>query len=207
MVPPWLIEGGSDGTSSTEPDTSGERTQTPYMQDGQFFTGPDSEFQLELRDNTFWCFGEADTIYTGVCDLTPANTCLSNADCGIGETCVSGAAAVDGNGGKIHHDRASSRTWPSTTSTWTARPPTPIRDITRIPNPDPTRPDPVIAVGPAPHSGRPAARDRRQAPADGFFEQANFRGAFGDINWPRAGRPPTASATSPTTRSCRSRAT
>ena len=127
--------------------------------------------------------GEGDTIYTGVCDLTPANTCLSNADCGAGETCVSGAAAVDGNGGKIHHDPGIFTDAAFNNEYLDCATALPIRTLNRFGNPDPTRPDPVVSIDPRPAPGSTLLEDVRTAPADGFFERTGYRGAFGETNW------------------------
>ncbi|NJN64475.1 MAG: hypothetical protein HC882_06065 [Acidobacteria bacterium] len=59
------IEGGSSAGTETGNNTSGQRAITDYVNDGAFYVEEDSEFQLELRNNLFWCFGNGATPVNG----------------------------------------------------------------------------------------------------------------------------------------------
>ena len=128
-----------------------------------FFDPLDSTFQLELEDNTFYCFGNGSAM--------PDDAATATAVGGDGTDHYGDAdgyniftiAGLDNN----YIDCAGNL---------------PIRDLQRIPG-GATSPDPVVFVDPVPAAGSPLLSTDRLAPADGFFKPAPYRGAFGTVNW------------------------
>ena len=155
-----LIEGGT--TTATDPLTSGQRAITPYVADGVFQKGPASDFDLELKNDTFWCFGNGNVIPTGI------------------------ATNFGGVAGQLHYDNGAFTNATLENSYLACGSALPIRNLTRGTNPDATVPDPIISVDPRPAPGSPLLVTSRVPPNDGFFEPAPYRGAFsGDSsgNW------------------------
>lgn len=153
---PFLIEGS--GANPTDVNTSGERAITAYSQDA-FQTGPDSDFQLELQDNEFWCFGNGGAVPTGAA-----------------------AQTAGGDAGKLHYDNGAFSNASLDNDYVSCVGAKPIRTLDRFVNPDPTRPNPVVRIDPRAASAAVTTTDRT-APDDGFFSVAPFKGAFGESNW------------------------
>ncbi len=134
--------------------TSCERAATPYVVDGTFHQGPPSDFQLELQDNCFWCFGKGSVLG----DAT---------NCGAGSYCDNGVftkAALDNE----YLDCLSPR---------------PIRTLVRTPSGVATTPDPIIQIDPRPAAGSGLLVTNRVAAGDGFLTPAPWKGAFREKNW------------------------
>jgi hypothetical protein len=158
---PALIEGGSLG-NPTSPNTSGERAITAYPPgiDAGFHTGPQSGLQLELEDTCFWCFGEGGTLPTG--DST----------------------AFGGDSGKEHFDNGMFTNGALDNDYQDCNQPLPIRELTREVIVVPTVPDPIASLDPRPADGSGLLVTDRLPPADGFFRQARYKGAFSSTdNW------------------------
>lgn len=154
------IEGGSTGGSATGPNTSGERSVTNYTPDGSFYRDPDSDFQLELQDNAFWCFGNAGVVPTG------------------------DATAFGCDSGKIHHDNGAFTNLALDNDYFACASALPIRTLTRTSVGDPSKPDPVTSIDPRPAPSSPLNTTDRTPPKDGVFQPATFKGAFSTrSNW------------------------
>ena len=132
------IEGGNSGTSATAPDTSGARAIALYTPDGVFYRDPDSDFELELQNDTFWCFGAGQNPVTG--DNTGA---------------VNGCDAS-----KIHYDNGAFTNASLKNAYLGCATPLPIRTLVRTPIGDATKPDPITSIDPRPGARKPAAHDR-----------------------------------------------
>ncbi len=157
---PLCIEGGNTGTTSTEANTSGQRSITDYVVDGSFYLAPDSAFQLELEDNDFWCFGNGGTVPAG------------------------DASAFGCDTGKIHHDNGALTNAALRNRYLACGTASPLRELTRTDSGVATVPDPVVSIDPRPASGSMLSQTIRRAPADGFFTPAAYRGAFSPgSNW------------------------
>jgi hypothetical protein len=219
-----LMEGGS--STSTDPNTSGERAITPYTPDGTcsssatpctrnadcpsgetcegFFLGPDSTYQLELKNNNFQCIGrqeDGDVVTTlgrgltlptlGVCatNATPpvptTGTCLEDAECAGGEICLDSPRGYGGDETKLQHDNgmlfdpALGNAYAACVS------PLQINELAREVILIGTVPDPVKLIDPRPAPGSPlTSTPVSPVPADGFYEAASYRGAFSETdNW------------------------
>ncbi len=178
-----LIEGGNPGQSSTQAGSSGERAITAYTQPAGncsvttatacttdagcpggevcvlHYLAPSSSFQLELQDNAFWCFGNTNVIPT-----TPV------------------AAQAAGGDNKEHYDNGVFTTVALGNTYSTCASPLPIRDLDRG-TAAATIPDPIGAIDPRPATGSALLTTARNAPADGFFMPASYKGAFQGSNW------------------------
>ena len=166
------IEGGTlpSGTP-TGNNTSGQRASTAYNSAapapigagwGTYYFDPTSDFQLELKNNTFWCFGNGSTIPSGTADL------------GAAFGCDAAKAYYDPG---VFTNSALQNQYLDCNATL------PIRQLTRgVAASD--KPDPVIKIDPRPAAGSPLLTTDRLPPNDGFFEQVSYRGAFGpNDNW------------------------
>ncbi len=141
--------------------TSAERARTAYAIDNTFFFGPVSTYQLELEDNDWWCFGSGGRI--------------PDAD----------ATDFGGDSGKDHFDNGAFTDAALDNTYFDCLETLPIRALSRIDSGDPTLPDPATTVDPLPANGSSLWTTDRQAPQDGFFEEAAYKGAFGKTNWAR----------------------
>jgi hypothetical protein len=191
-----LVEGA--GTSCTGANTSTQKATTDYVPDGVFYRTPDSAFQLELQDNTFYCAGYDANIPGGRCSVTTTQLCCATADCPVGETCVDNAPTYGGDTGKIHYSQFDLFTNPLLDNVYVpCTDPLPIRALARGIAGSATLPDPIIEIDPRPATGSVLAggpgpesipggamSTDRSAPNDGFFSPAPYRGAFGPgQNW------------------------
>src|SRR5688572_23002015 len=157
---PLCIEGGNTGTSTTAPNSSGERTVTAYTVDGVLYQGPASSFQLELEDNTWYCTGNGGVVPVG------------------------DASAAGCDTGKLHHDQGAFSNAALDNQYLACGSALPVRQLTRTSNGITTVPDPVTRIDPRPAPGSPLLTTNRVPPADGFFTSAPYRGAFGPTeNW------------------------
>ena len=154
----YIIEGGRDsGGRRAGPNSSGERAN-PATPRPVADLGPDSTYQLELRDNAWWCIGNGDVI--------PAPD----------------ASAFGGSSSKLHYDNDGfGANGPN--DYYACADPLPIRELTRTATPS-TVPDVVTAIDPRPAAGSVLLGTPRTPPNDGFFVPANYKGAFAaDDNW------------------------
>ncbi len=164
---PICIEGGSrasgGGGNPTGANTSGERAITAYAPDGNLYLEPTSAFQLELQDNEFWCFGNSGLVVSGDYGLDVApNGCDAN---------------------KIYYDNGLFTNSSLQNAYRSCASALPIRQLTRTPGAA-SDPDPVDLIDPRPVVGSVLLQGLdRVPPADGFFEPAPFKGAFGSENW------------------------
>jgi hypothetical protein len=157
---PLCIENASLGVTAPQPNTSAERATTDYLVDGVFYRAPDSDFQLELRDSTFWCFGNGGAIPVG------------------------DASAYGCDGGKEHYDNGAFTNAALQNQSLSCAEPLPIRTLSRFPIGISTVPDPVTSIDPRPAAGSVLLTTDRTPPADGFFEPVSYRGAFAPgENW------------------------
>ncbi len=125
-----------------------------------FFQDNGATFQLELEDNDFWCFGNADTIPTDA-----------------------GSATTVGCDSKDHYDPGVF-TNPALDNSYAAcGEERPIRQLDRLASPFATVPDPIDTIDPRPTPGGSLLTTDRSVPLDGFFKPAGYKGAFGDTNW------------------------
>ena len=165
-----IIEGGS--TTSTDANTSGERTQTAYTVDNEFFVEPDSEFQLELRNNEFWCVGRRES-------LAPGDLSIPTGD-------ATPWGASSGDAGKIHHDNGTFSNAAFENAYSACADALPVRTFVRTDfSFDPTLPDSVTKIDPRPASAGILSTGATHPWAqDGYFKPAAYKGAFapGD-NW------------------------
>jgi hypothetical protein len=177
-----MVEGTS--TSCQGANSSGARSITPYVADGNYYVEEVSDNQLEFKNDTFWCFGNTNSIPTGACS-TAGTACCQNADCPVGQTCVDQAPTYGGDTGKIHRDIGTFSNAALNNSYLTCASALPIRTLARTSSGSSTTPDPIISIDPRPTSGSPLLTAAvRTPPADGFFEPAPYRGAFnGGNNW------------------------
>jgi hypothetical protein len=175
-----LIEGGTPATGDVATGSSGQRSVTPYAVDGVYHLGPAGGNQLELEDNVFYCFGAptADLVPTGRCSVTTATVCGSNAGCPGGETCVDQAPTYGGDTGKIHRDNGAFTNAALDNTYIACGGALPITELTREIVADPTKPDPPLVIDPRPAAGGALNATNRKAPNDGFFEFADYKGAF-----------------------------
>jgi hypothetical protein len=156
-----LIEGGNTGGGIAN--SSCERAVTPYVIDGKFHRGPPSDFQLELKDNCWWCIGRQQ-------------------DLGIPLTLQTGdATAYGGDAGKDHCDNGMLSNAALNNDYLACATPIPIQRLTRTPSGDPNTPDPITSIDPRRKPGQ-LGFTGRQAPRDSFFCPAPYKGAF-HSNW------------------------
>ncbi|HEU5182217.1 MAG TPA: hypothetical protein VFW45_15640 [Candidatus Polarisedimenticolia bacterium] len=206
-----LIEGGNFPTIGTPANTSAGRTVAAYSAPSGncsvttattcvnnagcpageacvlHYLPPASSFELELEDNSFWCFGNGSTVPdVGTCSVTLATTCTQDSNCPAGETCVNppttyGAASTDA--GKSHYAYPAFTNAALDNNYNSCAAVLPIKTLTRTSEP-PTEPDRVDVIDPRPATGSVLATTNRAAPNDGFFTAAPYRGAFsGTANW------------------------
>jgi hypothetical protein len=135
-------------------------TSQAYVIDNKFHLGPTSQFKLQLEDNCWWCMG-AELAGTPLVPSLAADALVAGSDGG---------------------DHCNPGVFPVANEYATCATPAPIRKLQRLPNPDPTRPDPVVAIDPRPAAGSGLLGTDRPAPADGFFMPAAYKGAF-HSNW------------------------
>jgi len=155
---PICIEGGS--TLPTSSLTSGERAITPYVIDPNFQPGPASDFQLELKSDTFWCFGNGGVVPTG--DAT-----------------ASGCDA-----GKVHYDNGLFSNASLNNQYQDCVAALPIRALGRTSSGVASTPDPLTSIDPRPVAGGVLTTTAQTPPNDGFFEPAPYKGAFSPTtNW------------------------
>ncbi len=158
---PACIEGANTGGSPTGAATSGERAITAYTPDNEIYQGPASAFQLEGQDNSYWCFGAG-----GVLPNTPAAAVTAGCD-----------------SGKEHYDNGWFSNAALQNTYGACNTPLPIRSLTRqAVGLGAGRPNPVNQINPLPAAGSVLLSTDRTAPEDGFFEPANYRGAFSSDN-------------------------
>ena len=150
---PVLIEGGV--AAAIEPNTSAERSTTAYTVTPPFYLNPPSAFQLELQNDEWWCMGNGGAVPTG------------------------NATAFGGVAGQIHYDPGVFTNASLNNRYGSCATPLPIRSMKRGNNPSPGAPDPIVSIDPRPAPGGPLLTGVRATPADGFFEPASYRGAFG----------------------------
>ncbi|MGH3864269.1 hypothetical protein [Actinokineospora sp.] len=156
---PLCIEGGALGTP-IGPNTSAQRATTDYVVDGAFYRTPDSDFQLELQDSTFWCFGNGGAVPVG------------------------DATAFGCDAAKEHYDNGTFTSAALQNQSLDCAQPLPIRTLTRFPIGIATLPDPVVTIDPRPAPGSALGTTDRQAPLEPVFSPAPFRGAFSPgSNW------------------------
>jgi hypothetical protein len=191
-----MIEGGDlPGGSQTATETSGERAITAYGTglsgycrlapatacttsavcgaNGPcvlHYQGPSSDFELEFRDNSFWCFGQFDTNSDGTVDVPSGEQ-----------------SARDGDANKNHYGYPAFSTASLQNQYLRCADPLPIRHLTRGSASPASNPDPVTGVDPRPTPGgplyvQPKYTDTRFS-SDGFFQPTSYRGAFGGTNW------------------------
>ncbi len=154
---PICIEGGT--ATPTSANTSGERAITPYVVDS-FQQGPPSAFQLELQNDTWFCTGNGGIVPTG------------------------DATAVGCVAAQVHHDNGLFSNAALKNQYLACGGALPIRTLTRTSIGIPaTSPDPIGTIDPRPSAGSALLTTDRTPPADGFFEPAPYRGAFGSTNW------------------------
>jgi hypothetical protein len=124
------------------------------------YLDPDSDFQLEFQDNTFYCLGGGNTIP------------------------VTGAAAVaaGGDAGKTGYDPGVFTTLALDNSYIACNGTSPIELFERITEIG-TLPNPVDLMDLRPKAGSVLRTTNRPAPADGFFTPAAYRGAYQDSAW------------------------
>jgi hypothetical protein len=190
-----MIEGGDlPGGSQTGLETSGERAITAYGtgQTGYcrlapatactssvtcggsgpcvlHYQGPGSDFELEFRDNSFWCLGQFDTNSDGTVDVPSGEQ-----------------SARQGDANKNHYAYPAFSTASLQNQYLRCADPLPIRQLTRGSASPASNPDPVTAVDPRPTPGGPLYSQPKYANArlfDGFFQPTAYRGAFGGNNW------------------------
>ena len=149
---PVLVEGGT--AQAIEPNTSAERATTPYTIDNVFYKAPASAFQLEMQNNEWWCMGNGGTVPTG------------------------DATAFGGVAGQIHYDPGVFTNAALNNHYRPCTDPDPMRRLSRGTGPS-SAPDPITAIDPRPQPGGVLLAGARSTPADGFFEPAPYRGAFG----------------------------
>jgi hypothetical protein len=220
-----LIEGGT--ASPTSANTSGERTLAAYTPAtgncsvtaatvcddaldcpvGEtcvlHYRGPDSDFDLELQDDAFWCIGRQELlagaapfppggdrpqgamVTQGVCSGSGA-LCLTAAGCPAGQSCDDApedwGITLPGDANKIHHDNGMFSNAALDNAYLGCATPLPIRALVRGAAPAAV-PDPVVSIDPRPAPGSPLLVSNRTAPNDGFFTPVAYKGAFGATNW------------------------
>ncbi|NJN64474.1 MAG: hypothetical protein HC882_06060 [Acidobacteria bacterium] len=157
------IEGGSAAGTETGNNTSGQRAITDYVNDGAFYVEEDSQFQLELRNNLFWCFGNGQNPVTGF------NT-----------------GAVNGcDGSKAHYDPGVFTNAAFANSYLGCTDALPIRFLERTDSGVATTPDFVSAIDPRPLPGGPlfsGVRTRRRT-------ASSRKSATAVLSATRTGRP------------------
>ncbi|MEK7283164.1 MAG: hypothetical protein AAB249_05090, partial [Acidobacteriota bacterium] len=167
------------------------------------YRGPASAFELELQDNTFWCIGRQELladpapypaggdrapgvmVTSGVCSGSGA-ACLTLAGCPAGQTCDDApedyGIVLPGDANKFHHDSGMLSNAALDNSNLACATTLPIRTLTRGAAAA-NLPDPVVSIDPIPAFGSPLLTTNRNAPLDGFFTPAPYRGAFLAENW------------------------
>ena len=177
-----IVEGG--GTDCAAVGSSGARATAPYTVDGDIYLDPDSDFELEFQDNTFYCFGNGDDIPTGQCSVSGADCCTTAACGGGGGTCVDRGDDFGGDASKIHRD-IGAFTNLTLDNDYIACGVLPIAQLDRTAL-GAGVPDPISVIDPRPAPGSPLLTTDNAPPADGFFEAAPYRGAFSPtFNWAR----------------------
>ncbi len=160
-----LIEGGA--VDANAPNTSGQRAQTAYVNDGVFHLGPASTFQLEWEDNDLWCIGRQE-------------------DLGVPLTLPTGIATTYGGVAGLQHMDNGFYTNAALDNAYVGCDPNslPIRALVRTDSGSTLTADPVTTLDPRPAVGGPLLTTDRLAPADGFFTTVTYKGAFGpDETW------------------------
>jgi hypothetical protein len=126
--------------------------------------GPDVDFELQFDNNTFWCYGTPDPDTDGTPDFPREPTISSTL----------------GGGSRQHHDPGY---FPVRNSYETCASALPIRELIRGTGVL-LAPDPVETIDPRPiPAGSLVTSPTSQAPSDGFYEFAPYRGAFLGVNW------------------------
>jgi hypothetical protein len=164
--------------------------------------GPASTFELELEDDTWYCIRRKEDLLTGtfpsggprpvtsmvtqgVCSIGGA-LCLTSATCPVGAACDDApedyGIALPTDANKIHHDNGAF-TNAALDNQYVACGTLPIRALHRADSLNAGTPNPIDLIDPRPAPGSPLLTTNRVPPADGFFEPAPYRGAFGDENW------------------------
>jgi hypothetical protein len=168
-----------------------------------FYKGPASSFQLEVEDNTFWCIRRQEDlalpnfpvggdrpplvmVTQGVCSSNGA-LCLTAATCPAGDTCDDApedyGITLPGDANRFHYDNGMLSNPALDNHYRSCADPLPIRALHRETGGLATVPDPVDLIDPRPAAGSPLLTTNRNAPNDGFFTPAPYRGAFGTTSW------------------------
>jgi hypothetical protein len=134
----------------------------------------DAGFELELEDNTFFCYGSPLLDGSSIAHLpaTPAEA-LAAGGANVAHTDIPGLFnPVSGLDNQYLN----------------CAQPLPIRELVRVVDPidfplGDTDNQPVIAVDPVPAAGSVLLTTNRSAPNTGFFDQAGYKGAFRGENW------------------------
>lgn len=165
------------------------------------YRAPASTFELELQDNTFYCIRRQEDLRTGTFPAggpRPANVGVtqgvcsnSGAACLTATTCGGGSCddapedygiTLPGDANRFHHDPGM-LTNVSLDNQYVTCGTLPIRSLVRDVTNGDSLPDPILTIDPRPAAGSPLLTTNRNAPADGFFAPAPYRGAFGTIDW------------------------
>jgi len=165
--------------------------------------GPASTFELELQNNTFYCIRRQQDLLSGtfpvggprpqgvmvtqgVCSVGGA-LCLTAATCPVGASCDDApedyGIALPADANKIHHDNGMFTNAALNNAYIPCASALPIRALHRAGSGSASTPDPIDSIDPRPASGSPLLATNRNAPNDGFFEPASYRGAFGTVDW------------------------
>ena len=220
-----VLEGGT--ASSTAAGTSGARAITGYTPNTGncnvttgtvcdddldcpvtekcvfHYRDPDSDFQLELKDNCFWCVGRQETLAAGgfppaapraaltlptfgVCAIGAAQ-CLTDAACGANGPCqdkpidwIGTDPQTGGDQTKLHHDNGALSNAALNNDYLSCASALPIRSLVRDVRAFPDF-DQVVSIDPRPAAG--ALVTPRTPPNDGFYVAAPYKGAFGASLW------------------------
>ena len=181
-------------------------TTTPQCPGGEVCVndqkGPASTFELELEDDTWYCIRRQQDLLgggfpsggprpqgvmvtQGVCSIGGA-LCLTAATCPAGASCDDApedyGIALPGDANRFHFDNGTF-TNAALDNQYIPCGALPIRQLVRDNSGLATLPSPIATIDPRPAAGSPLLTTNRVPPADGFFEPAPYRGAFGDENW------------------------
>jgi hypothetical protein len=162
-----------------------------------------SAFELELQDDTFYCIRRQEDLLgggfpvggprpqgvmvtRGVCS-SDGSLCLTAATCPGGGSCDDApedyGITLPGDANRFHHDNGMFTVAANDNGYVPCASALPIRELTRDNSGLATLPSPIQEIDPRPAAGSPLLTTNRVPPADGFFEPASYRGAFGDENW------------------------
>jgi hypothetical protein len=177
---PLLIEGRPSGAN-----TSGQRATTAIsaLPDAIATYHPvlatlnPATPQLDLQDDTFWCFDDPSLPVTGI----PAD--FNGADASTGQP-AGIAQLFGGDSGKDHMDPGIFTDAARDNDLLACATPLPIRGLGREVMGAPTVPDPVDQIDPRLAPGGALEMTDQAVPANGFFAPTPYRGAFrSGHNW------------------------